>query len=78
MRFSSPIDVKDYYMEGRHEDFLRYSTKYVESQWQPTYKALLEFLLKSQYIAPARVQHVAWLVIKGAGMGLGFSGEFAI
>ena len=69
------IDIKEYFMEGSHSQFLEYSAPYVAQQWRRTYKHVLQYVLDSQYVEADLLNGRLWKVLKGAGMGLGFSGE---
>ena len=69
------IDVKDYFMDGLHSQFLEYSSSLVEPKWRTFYRTILRYVLDSQYVEVDQFEGRLWKVLKGAGMGLGFSGE---
>ena len=71
------IDVKEYFMEGLHSQFVQCSAEFVEVKWRPFYKAVLQHILETQFIEVESLDERLWKALKGSGMGLGFSGELA-
>lgn len=71
------IDVKEFFMEGLHSQFVRYSTEFVDPQWRHFYRSVLQYLLETQFVEVEDLDTRLWKTLKGSGMGLGFSGELA-
>ena len=44
------IDIKKYFMEGLHSQFVQYSAEFVEMKWRPFYEAVLQHILETQFI----------------------------
>ena len=69
------IDVDDLFMDGAHQDLIAACSLHVAMEWRGLFRALLRFVLDTQYVVLDHAQDTAWKVICGAGMGLGCSGD---
>ena len=71
------IDVKEFFMEGLHSQFIKYSVEFVDPKWRKFYRSVLQYLLETQFIEVEEFDTRLWKALKGSGMGLGFSSELA-
>ena len=69
------IDIREFFMSGLHTQFLEFCTPLVDKKWQNHFRALLTFILGSQYVTMEGCTDSVWQVKRGAGMGLSCSGE---
>ncbi|CAE7518089.1 unnamed protein product, partial [Symbiodinium microadriaticum] len=69
------IDVKDFFMSGRHSEFVESCSRYVEEAWVTAFREVLKFILASQFVASEFCPGCVYKVTSGAGMGLACSGE---
>ena len=60
------IDIKKYFMEGLHSQFVQYSAEFVEMKWRPFYEAVLQHILETQFIEVESLDGRLWKALKGS------------
>lgn len=71
------MDVKDFFMSGKHEEIVRHSSNVVEEEYKQSYKELVQFLLSSQRVCLDKDKPDTYIVKVGTGMGLNCSPELS-
>ena len=69
------IDIRDFFMEGEHAQFLKACSSAVPIEWKRCLRTLLAFILRTQYVRSPCFRDKLFQVKRGAGMGLLCSGD---
>ena len=69
------IDIRDFFMEGEHAQFLEACSSAVPDEWKRCLRTLLAFILRTQYVRSPCIRDKLFQVKRGAGMGLLCSGD---
>ena len=69
------IDIRDFFMEGEHAQFLEACSSAVPIEWKRCLRTLLAFILRTQYVRSPCFRDKLFQVKRGAGMGLLCSGD---
>ena len=77
------LDIKDFFMEGRHEDLAADALKTKnlsvdnDTSTDEAFRHAVQFLLANQYVTASEAPSESWQVVRCSGMGLPASGELS-
>ena len=68
------IDVKDFFMSGRHPDLVKLCSDQIDIHIQSAFRNLLGFIIGKQFVSIDESDQI-YKVLVGSGMGIGCSGD---
>ena len=71
------LDIREFFMTGRHDDILSSCSGVVTESHQKSFGEMCRFVLGSQYVVPPFPTEEAYKVSVGTGMGLSCSGDLS-